>query len=198
MEQEPGSWHDGEEIEEITARDWPDDPEAHYLKAEPSFSEDLIKIYGFFQQRFGIPQRVFYPCCDLDASPVKAFPDSEVTLLDINDKAVAALNSHGIEAIAGDVRKYKPDEMFDLLILLNPDVSTRSAIHTLKRGGYVLANDWHDNTTEMLRRPWRYEFQGTIHHGKDPMEMLSKRESRKLLRETDSFINLYSIFTKRF
>jgi hypothetical protein len=196
-------------MEELTGRfreddkefdiDFPEfDPKRFYQSAEPSYSEDLIEIYQFFQSEFGLPRRVFYPCCDRDASPTRAFPKSEVIQLDISEDAVDLLKRHGIEALSGDVRKYRPEEKFDLLILLNPCIKTRNATHTIKRGGHIIANDYHGNTTQMLRNPFKYKFHGTIHHGKKPMKMLDTKYSKRLLNETNPFFNLYSVFTKKF
>jgi hypothetical protein len=196
-QQEPGTWKDlGIEIE---VRDGPRfDPAEHYKTAKPSYSESFERVLRFYQERFGVPQSVLYPGCDMDATPVRAFPNSRVLLLDINKNAVDALQRDGIDAVASDIKDYHPQEQHDLLILLNPGFSTSRALHTVQRGGHIIANDYHGNTTQMLWRPWRYRFEGTVHHGRNPMEMLGIKESKELLRKTDPFFTLYNVFQRRF
>jgi hypothetical protein len=199
MEIEPGKFRDMT-AEEILASaieiddEWSPDPN-YYANASPNFSDQLIKIYKKFQETFGVPQRVFYPCCDLDASPVRAFPDSEVTLLDINEEAVGVLKRNGISAIAGDVRKHRPRPKNDLLILLNPCISTGETIHTVRRSGLVLANNYHGNVSQMFQRPLRYAFQGVFDDRGEEIRLGNKKEAMEIYGQ---FCDFFSVFRKRF
>ncbi|MFA5992695.1 MAG: hypothetical protein WC796_03245 [Candidatus Pacearchaeota archaeon] len=148
---EPGTFHDTEELE--LARD----PEARrrveeerYSKARPLYARDLIGAYELFRERVYSPKRVLYPGCDLDASPVRAFPRAKVDLVDINALAIGALNRNGVNAIHSDIRQYKPEQLYDLLILLNPGVSSDKTTCFLDSKGYVLANDWHRNASQLV------------------------------------------------
>ncbi|GEM_PF-4080737 len=157
-----------EEVRRILneARGMPDDfvlstPEETYGNATPSFSDDLIQGYELFRDRIYSPKRVLYPSCDLDASPVKAFPESYVVLVDINEHVVNALKRGGINAVHSDIRNYVPEEKFDLAILLNPCIDSSDITPFLSERAYVLANDWHENARQLVWNP-DFESIGTI------------------------------------
>ncbi len=170
----------------------------HYLTANPTYAPDLIELCAFFTREFGVPASVYYPSCDMDATPVRAFPNSKVTLLDINGKAVSALKRNGIEAIEGDARTYRPTELYDLLILLNPGIKSTDATPALKVGGYVISNDWHGNTTQLLALPKDFDFKGIAQRHKETglTSLMAIEESKALMAKTDPFFNLYAFFQK--
>jgi len=159
----------------------------------PYDDENLAKIYDFFKNHFGNPRRVIYPCCYIDKTPFISFSDSAVVLLDKNEAVVNSLRSSGVNAIHGDVRDFRGK--FDLVILLNPGIKSRDAMHLLKRGGFVLTDNDNGNASELLRN-FRYGFLGTVNQYEEPIDMHSIRDSRRLLRENNR--NLYSFFRKRF
>lgn len=174
--------------------------EEFYADSEPSFSDTLTKVYEFYQKEFGTPGRVYYPGCDMDSTPIRAFPNSDVTLLDINEHAIKALQRNGIEAIHGDAKLYRPDNLHDLLILLNPGIKSRDATPTLKVGGYVIANDWHGNTTELLTIPEEFNFIGILNENEDKqLRLLSDEVSREILEKAgpNCFQNYYAFFEKK-
>jgi len=162
-------------------------------ETDPYDDENLERVYDFFKNIFGVPKRIIYPCCHLDKTPVKSFPNSEVILLDNNEFAVNSLIRSGVKAIHGDVRDFRGK--FDLVILLNPDIKSNEAIHLLERGGFVLTDNSEGNASRLLGN-FRYRFLGTINQYTKPIDMHSVRDSRRLLRGKDR--NLYSIFRKRF
>jgi hypothetical protein len=133
-----------------------------YRDAVPSFNDGLILEYNIFQDSVYKPLRVLYPSCDLDASPVRGFPDSEVVLVDINQYAVEALKRNGINAVHSDIRKYNPEKPFNLVVLLNPCIDSSDATQFLAQRGYVLANNWHGNAVE-LSEDEGFENVGTIY-----------------------------------
>jgi hypothetical protein len=130
----------------------------------PSYSDEQIAIYAAFKEHVLDAKSVFYPCCQYDASPEKVFPGT--TFVDIEDKRIAGamemFRRHGLRAFKMDVADYRPEELHDLLILLNPAIHTSRAIHTLRKGGFVLANNYHENASQMRRNPEMYEIWGTI------------------------------------
>jgi hypothetical protein len=77
-----------------------------------------------------------------------------VTFLDAEDGnsgCVQALIDAGYHAIKGDVRDYVPQEEHDLLILQNPAVPARWSTPHLKRGGYIICNNYHGTGQELAQ-----------------------------------------------
>jgi len=107
---------------------------------KPKFFENTARAYNEFQRVFGIPNKIFYPGCGADITPVKAFPNSQVTLLDIDDSAAAIVRSAGIPILNMPVEKYKGKH--DLIILLNSTFSPGLATPFLERGGKIIANNY--------------------------------------------------------
>lgn len=192
----PGSWHDSDENDDHFRKF---EERQAQLKREgypTEFIGALQNVYDSFQTNFGVPARVFYPSCGMDITPVKAFPRSEVVLMDKDELAVRSLRKNDVEAICADATQYKPDKPFDLLILMNPAIETGRVAHLVRPNGHIIANDWHQNTSQMLAEPSAYEFMGTFNHEKTPAQLLSVESSRGLLARTDPFFNLYSLFRK--
>ena len=145
--------------------DFPELPseEEVYRDAVPSYSDSLIESYQLFKQKIYSPQKVLYPSCDLDASPIRAFPDAEVDLVDINNLAVSALNRNGINATHSDIRDFSSNQNYDLVILLNPTFSSEWIFPFLGPRGYVLANNWHGNASQLAENSM-FENIGTINN----------------------------------
>lgn len=127
-------------------------PEDDEPRNEPQiyFADDLISIYSVFKNQVYNPQSVLYPSCGFDASPARVFDN--VTFVDIengNGGCVNKLQQAGLHALKQDIKTYTPKNLHDFLILLNPSIPTEWASRHLKSGGYVLANDYHSNATEM-------------------------------------------------
>ena len=120
-------------------------------KPKPYTSKDLTEQYEFFRNEIHNPKRVFFFCCNLDISPVKGFPDSEVILMD-NEKGLdKIMKREGVgQFIHGDVLTYSPEKEFDLVVVLNPHLSSRDLTKYLQIEGYVMANNWHNNASELL------------------------------------------------
>ena len=191
VEIQPGTWEEinPQEIVNLPLAEfeWPDTKKA-YERAKPTVSDSLVNQYLFFQEHFGVPNKVLYPSCDLDISPIRGFPNSKVTLLDINPDAVNALKRHGVFAIQSDISEYKPEELFDLLILLNPGYETSRAIHTLRQGGIIMANNYHGNTRQMLDSPDIYEFVSGIENvGKESFHLADRKGSLELLARSPDY-----------
>lgn len=158
---------------------------------KPYVVDSLVQQYQFFQEIFGIPERVFYPCCDLEISATKGFPDSKVIYLDKKQETVEILKKHGLESICMDIKYYRPTQPYDLLIVLNPQLSTNNLVHTLKRGGMIIANNYHHNTKEMLNAPKRYTFLGLIDHQTRPLTLVNRNGTEKILAEYSDFLSIF-------
>lgn len=127
------------------------------------YTEDSIAIYTAFQSQVYRPGSVLYPSCGFDASPARVFDN--VTFVDIeegNPGCIKSLRKAGLRALKKDIREYKPDELHDLLILLNPAIPTEWASRHLKPGGWVLANNYHGNASEMHSKPEQFTLWGVI------------------------------------
>lgn len=140
-------------------------PEQNVPREEPKiyFTDDLIAIYTAFRDQVYNPQSVLYPSSGFDASPAKVFRN--VTFVDKeegNESCVAKLQEAGLQALKQDIRQYKPTQEHDLLILLNPSIPTEWASRHLKSGGYVIANNYHGNASEMYKSPDRFTLWGVI------------------------------------
>src|SRR3989344_3247080 len=132
----------------------------------PYFADDLILQYEFFRKEIYEPKRVFYPCCNLDVSPIKGFPNSQVILVD-NEKGLGKImKKNGIlQFTESDALTYVPERPFDLVIALNPCLSSEDLTKHLISNGYILANNWHNNATQLVNDP-NFEGVGTIERNK--------------------------------
>jgi len=158
---EHGGWHDEAEDEEILR-----EAQANFKSPKPYFANDLIEQYEFFRKNIYNPKRVFYPCCNLDISPIRGFPDSEVVLMDKEESLKEIMENAGIrQFILGDVLLYVPEKPFDLVIALNPALTSKDLTKHLSNGGYVLANNWHNNASQLLEDSG-FEGIGTIYRNK--------------------------------
>lgn len=128
------------------------------------FADDLIALYTAFRDEVYNPQSVLYPSCGFDASPARVF--DKVTFVDIekegNEGCVEKLQEAGLDAVKADIKVYEPNDLHDLLILLNPAIPTQWASRHLKSGGYVIANDYHGNASEMYNLPDQFALWGTM------------------------------------
>ncbi len=140
-------------------------PRGYTPRKEPQicFAGDLIAIYTAFRDEVYNPKSVLYPSSGFDGSPAKVFDN--VTFVDIengNEGCVKKLQEEGLHAIKQDIKTYTPKDLHDLLILLNPSIPTEWASKHLKSGGYVLANNYHGNASEMYMKPDQFTLWGVI------------------------------------
>ena len=163
-----------------------------YLTASPSYSKDLTEQYEFFRKNIFEPKRVFYPCCNTDATPVKAFPDSEVVLMDKNEEASYVMKKHKVPGfIQGDVLKYTPRELFDLVIILNPDLKSSDLTRHLSNDGYAIVNNWHNNASQLLENK-EFEGIGTILRNKKGIYLARNFD----ILEPHQFATYFYVFRK--
>lgn len=196
-QRKPGTWHTNNEQDEQIRR-FNEKQERMKQEGYPTeYNPKLYNLYNAFQDEFGVPSKVLYPACGMDITPVISFIKSKVILVDKDKLIIESLNRRGIEALCADATKHQFDGTFDLTILMNPTFRTEDVVHLMSPKGYILANDWHGNTSQMLDESDQYEFLGTYNHDKNPTELLSIQSSRKILAETNPFFNLYSLFRLR-
>ncbi|MFT4310006.1 MAG: hypothetical protein ACMXYC_00040 [Candidatus Woesearchaeota archaeon] len=117
----------------------------------PTSSPDLVRQYIFFRDTIYNPRRVFYPSCNADISPLESFLDAQVTLMDKDPQVAQAMRKHSIrEFVEHDVLTYVPPSEFDLVIALNPCINSSDLTKYLRQSGYVLANNYHNNASQLL------------------------------------------------
>jgi len=152
----PGEFKEIAEDEYIPEESGKEEPEIY-------FSDELIALYTAFKNQVYKPESVLYPSSGFDASPAKVFDN--VTFVDVedgNEGCIRKLQEAGFKALKQDIREYSPKKLHDLLILLNPSISTEWASRHLKSGGYILANNYHGNASEMYRQPDEFTLWGVM------------------------------------
>jgi len=139
------------------------------IKPKLEFSDELISIYNEFKNKVYNPKSVLCPSCGFDASPSKVF--SNVTFVDGeiggNQRCIETMIREGLNAIKQDIRNYIPEEEHDLLILMNPCIHTDVAAKYLKKGGWIISNNYHSNAFQMHAKPEQYDFFGAFHAEKN-------------------------------
>ena len=103
------------------------------------------------------------------------------------------MQEHGIHQFTeGDVLAYNPEKKFDLVIALNPCLSSRDLTRNLEIGGYTLANNWHNNATQLLEDE-SFEGIGTIVRAKSGI-FLAERDFSRL--EPAQFATYFYVFRR--
>jgi len=130
------------------------------MEKQPQYHDDLIAIYTAFRDQVHNARAVLHPSCADDASPSRVF--DTVTYVDLDQEAMRVFREHRLDAHGQDIREYKPTQEHDLLILLNPQIPTEWASQHIRKGAYILANNYHGNATGMYERPDAFEMIGVI------------------------------------
>ncbi|WP_226042926.1 hypothetical protein [Natrinema sp. DC36] len=104
---------------------------------------DRISQYRAVANRFGIEADVvYYPGSGHDVSPSVAFPEAEVTYVDVDVAAMDDLAAAGYAARWGDATNYSVAGGTDVIILRNSGLVEEAIVErNLRAGGWVLAND---------------------------------------------------------
>jgi hypothetical protein len=128
---------------------------------KPEANPLVAKQLAFFKELFRpVADLVYYPCCEADISPSEVFKDSSILYVDINEQATKALAEKGYQAYACDVFDFIPGQV-DILILLNPVIRPDSPAHFVKKGGYILCNNYHATASNLSKNP-EYELKGVV------------------------------------
>ena len=128
---EMGTWDKAEEIPDSQNR-----PRVTSVYV----GEEFVNQSSFLCDRFSIqPQVIYYPCSGTDISPTVAFPRVRVIFADLNEASMAALREKGFEAHTASALDFDP-KLFDLLVLMNPQVPSAPLASRLSKGGHVICN----------------------------------------------------------
>ncbi len=141
------------------------------------------QMYSAFIAEFGMPGSVLYPSCGFDASPADSF--SNVTFLDnesFSKGCIDALANAGYNAIKSDINDYRPSEDYGLVILLKPRITSDIILPFLKTGGFVIADDYHLNASQMIRLPSDFELSAGIYPAKGSSSIIERSASILLER----------------
>ncbi|MFA5406825.1 MAG: hypothetical protein WC307_05730 [Candidatus Nanoarchaeia archaeon] len=165
---------------------------------ESSFNNKWVNMYETFKNNFTNPKRVLYPSCGTDISPSKVF--SNITYVDVDQACINTLIKDNLEAYCINIDKFVPNQKFDLLILLNPAISSYKATKHLADNGYVIANNYHSNAKELFDDD-NFSLQGIIKLSDASLDadfngLFEQYESVDELRETkpekyDYFYNMF-------
>lgn len=151
--------------------------------AEPS--PDLVGKYTLFRETVHPKANiVYYPSPAKDSSPSFAFPDSRVVYVDIDKRAVAALQEAGLEAHCESALEFDPGTV-DILIMLNPAISPTVPSSHVSPGGYVLCNNYH-GTASSLRESGPFEFRAIIRPSQDQEIIYDTGELDDCWREVET------------
>lgn len=137
---------------------------AKEIKAESH--PDLVKKYQLFNKTINPQKKVIYhPCGANDVSPSIAFPDSKVIYVDIDKQAVETLQKEGFEAHHASALEYNPGDV-DILIMRNPQISSEVPASHVRKGGYIISNDYHSTASEIRKNP-DFQLRGLIRSTKE-------------------------------
>ncbi len=125
-------------------------------KFEPKIAETKLEGVELLMKKFKPElKHILYPCCDTH-SLKKTFPDSQVTYVDINERAMKAMTKAGYDAHCMSALDFKPQHDPDLLVLFNQFIK-KDEIHKIaehiKPGKYILCNDYHIAAEAMHEHP---------------------------------------------
>jgi hypothetical protein len=160
--------------------------EVRKASTTPQYFPFQIKAYQQYQKIFGVPERVLYPACGIDASPLKGFPESRVTFLDPDREVAEVMRNANIPLLEMKMQDYSGPKQ-DLIILMNPqNFSSSSVVPYLEENGRIIANNWTGAASELqaLGLPilGRYELSGgklvsiDKNVGGDPYVIFGKNE----------------------
>lgn len=123
--------------------------------------QDWVNRYKLFRRATGAKcDVVYHPCCETDVSASRAFPESKILYVDIEKKAIEALQKAGCDARHVSALEFDPGEV-DVLIMMNPMIYPEIPAQYVASGGYVLCNDYH-KTARKMKENSDFQFVGII------------------------------------
>ena len=145
-------------------------------KTGPKQPEDLIEKYSVIRDALDLkPSIVYHPCGAYDCSPSAVFPDSRVVYVDTDEESMAALQEAGYETHTADATEFDPGPV-DLLILLNPAISSSGPASHVGEKGFVITNDYHSNASELYRNP-NFDLRGFLREDNDGEYIFDKESA---------------------
>ncbi len=88
---------------------------------------------------------VIHAGCGSDGNVGEVFGKEHVLGLDISLEAVESYKNNGLNAIQASSETYVSEKPIDVLVFWNPGPTTKHLVDQVRRGGYVLANNWLDS-----------------------------------------------------
>src|SRR3989344_5170963 len=121
---------------------------------------------------------------DIDSEADRILMDKEEGLSEIMKQEDIS------QFIKGDVLVYDPAKPFDLVIALNPCLDSKDLTKHLSTRGYVIANNYHGNSSQLLENP-EFEGVGTIDRNENGI-YLARGDFSKL----NEFVDYFCVFRK--
>jgi len=141
-EQPPGSFREADSLEPDPFQPPAGEVQERTLERSPR----LVDCYRTFSRECAPgTAMVLYPSSATDASASEVFPN--VTYVDIDAAAIAALQGAGHAAHCMRIQDFTPEREVDVLILLNPAGAGTHAARHVAVWGHVLCNDYHRTAT---------------------------------------------------
>ena len=128
---------------------------------------DYVRAYRILNDMFN-PQSVFYPACGYDESPLSVFPyvhflDPDEDALKGLRKKIDKMNYKGKCRITeSTIEDWGGGEKYDMLILLNPQLTACYAARHVKDGGIIVANNWLSTADVLESLPRFYDKVGYV------------------------------------
>lgn len=191
-----------EELRKILRqKEQPHDHRGHHtIGNEPEYWENRIQKLKFFREAIYRPVSVFYPCCGRDVSPLKAFPDANLTFLDKLRPVVESLRPlakhYSIKTICENIKKYTPEQTYDLLLLLNPQIPSKWATKYVENGKYIIANNWDGNADQLLTMSDYRSLGMIITDERAEIKLIRDKAMRTYVYLTHAFMDFWEIFRK--
>lgn len=155
------------------------------------FADDLISLYSFFNDNIYSPEDVLYPSCGTDGSPSRVFDN--VTFVDIDERCIDQMKVLGLNAFNQDIRLYSPKNLHDFLILLNPFIPTSWASNHVSSEGYIFANDYHSNASQMFALPNHFQLVCGLNYDLSSQRVSCVDNLEGFFKEVKDFDELKSI-----
>ena len=155
--------------------------------------------YMAFRYQVYSPRHVLHGCCAKDNSAAIAFGRDKVTFVDTDDRAMQELRADGCRALTEDMARYRPNQLHDVVVVINSSGMDRWHARHLKPGGFFLVNNYHGAAEELYANPRIYEMWGSISVKRegDGMTAVVSRDVSNLLVPVQSFAELMQLDPER-
>ena len=154
-------------------------------------SDSLRGEYKFFEEHFGTPTSIVYPCCGPDITLREVFPSVPTKYIDKDERVVAKLTETGIDACCVDATTYAGE--FDLLVIQNPQLNANKLVHLVKTNGLILANNYHRTAAQLFAQPNQFAFLGLIDDINKPTRLVNLDAAKLILAK---YCDVQSVFRK--
>lgn len=205
---EPGSWHNGAPKKEIEPGTFHNEEHLDIIdvkmpnlvqevKVETYEGADFLKKLLLFKEQFNPKLDViYYPCSNSDITPTKAFPESRIIYVDLEDSVIETLKKNGQEAHEVSALEFNPVSV-DVLIMLNPQIKPDIPASFVASGGYVLVNNYH-NTANLMQQLDSFNVVGVIntYEGEESLDTVSLEDYFKEVESDEEFQGVQNGFNE--